>query len=285
MNWSGYLFATLMAVVPLAWAQAPAIVYPGTSPDDLRVNYYLRLLDLALKKSGGPYQLQPAGQAMVSPRVVQQMENNGAIDVTWSPTSPDLEQRLLPVRIPIDKGVLGWRLLLIKKSDRARFAQIHSRYQLQALAAGLQRDWSDTTILRANSLPVVPAGLYQPMFQMLAGDRFQYFPRSVIEIWDEERQHAHLGLEVEPHLALHYPVQTYFFVSKHNPALARRLERGLRLAIKDGSFDALFQQSNGDFIRRARLGSRTVFELHNPLYAPAKAGGLHLSTETIGTDD
>ena len=293
MRWPGYIFAALLAAAPTAQAQAqpPAIIYPGTTADDLRVNYYLRLLDLVLKKSGGPYRLQPTGQYMVSPRVLQQMETTGSIDVTWSPTTPELEQRLIPIRIPIDKGVLGWRLLLIKKSDRARFAKIQTQRQLQTLAAGQQRDWGDTAILRANGLHVVAAGLYQPMFQMLASDRFQYFPRGVIEVWDEERQNAHLGLEVEPHLALHYPVQTYYFVSKRNPALAQRIERGLLIAIKDGSFDALFEQCNGEFIRRAKLGNRTVFELSNPLMEAAPAqrsarpGGLHLSTAPISSED
>jgi hypothetical protein len=289
MNWSGYLFAALLATAPLASAQTPAITYPGTEPDDLRTNYYVRVLDLALRKSGGPYRLQPAGQAMVSPRVMQQMEAGGPIDVSWWPTRPELERRLLPVRIPIDKGVLGWRLLLIKKSDRARFAQIHSRQQLQTVAAGLQRDWADTAILRANGLRVVPAALYRPMFQMLASDRFQYFPRSVIEVWDEERKHADLDLEVEPHLALHYPVRTYFFVSRSNPALAQRIERGLRIAIRDGSFDVLFERCNGEYIKRARLGSRTVLELRDPVsdgeLPPAKPGGLHLSTAPLVSDD
>ena len=291
MNWSGCLFAALLAAAPLAQAQGPVIVYPGTDPGDLRVNYYLKLLDLALKKSGGPYQLKAVGQAMVSPRIVQQMENGGAIDVTWAPTDPNLERRLLPVFIPVDKGVLGWRLLLIKKSDHARFAQIHTQRQLQTLSAGLQRDWVDATILRANGLRVVPAGLYRPMFKMLASDRFQYFPRGVIEVWNEEKQNAHLDLEVEPHLALHYPVQTYFFVSKRNPALAQRIERGLRIAIKDGSFDALFEQCNGEFIRRARFETRTIFELRNPVSGTlttqwqGKTGGLHLSTAPISSED
>jgi len=289
MNWLRALFAALLlAAAPLTLGQSATIVYyPGTDADDMRVDYYLRLLKLVLQKSGGNYQLQPTGQAMVPPRVVQQMESKGAVDVLWSPTNPDLEQRLLPIRIPIDKGVLGWRLLLIKKSDRERFARIHTLGQLQAMEAGQQRDWIDTGILRANGIPVVSAGLYKPMFQMLASGRFQYFPRGMAEIWDEAAQNAHLDLEVEPHLALHYPLQTYFFVSRHNPALARRIEQGLQRAIQDGSFDALFEQCNGKFIRRAHLGSRTVFELRNPepSAAPYKPSGLHLSTAPLAPAD
>jgi hypothetical protein len=291
MKWSGLVCVALLATAPLALAQPVVAIYPSTEQDDLRGNYYVRLLDLALKKSAGRYQLQPSKQYMVSPRVVQQMIDGTGVNVTWAPTSAELEQSLLAVRIPLDKGVLGWRLLLIKKADRARFAAVHTQRQLSKLSAGQQRDWSDTVVLRANGLPVVAAGLYQPMFQMLASDRFQYFPRGVGEVWDEAKQNAHLDLEVEPHLALHYPVQTYFFVSRHNPALARRIELGLRAAMRDGSFEALFEQCNGDAIRRARLSSRTVIELRNPLETPLagdttrKRGGLYLSTAPINSED
>jgi ABC-type amino acid transport substrate-binding protein len=266
MNWWGSMLLALLAVMPPALAQPDTIVYPGSAaPTDRRPGYYVGVLELALKKSGEPYRLQASGQAMVSPRVAQQIEDHDGINVSWWPATPDLEQHLLPIRIPIDKGMLGWRLLLIRKTDRERYAGISTLPQLRALSAGQQRDWSDATILRANGLPVVPAALYQPMFQMLASGRFDYFPRGVGEIWNEAQQHGALGLEVEPHLALHYPVQTYFFVNKQDTALAQRIERGLRAAIKDGSFDALFEQYNGDSIRRARLNSRTVFELRNPL--------------------
>jgi hypothetical protein len=100
---------------------------------------------------------------------------------------------------------------------------------------------------------------------MLAAGRFQYFPRGIAEIWHEAKANADLGLEVEQHVALHYPAYTYFFVSKTNPALARRIEQGLRTAIKDGSFDKLFDQYNGEAMKQAHLEHRVVFELTNPL--------------------
>lgn len=284
------LAATLLAAAPLAAAQADTITYPGSpASSDGRIGYYVALLDLVLRKAGEPFRLKASGQDMVAPRAVQLIEDRDGIDVCWWPATPELEQRLLPVRIPIDKEMLGWRLLLIRKTDRERFAAINTLPQLRALSAGQQRDWGDAIILRANGFKVVDAAVYQPMFQMLASGRFHYFPRGVGEIWNEAEQHAGLGLEIEPHLALHYPVQTYFFVNKQDTALAQRIERGLRASIKDGSFDALFEQYNGEFIRRAHLGSRTVFELRNPLgdapLSRSGKGGLHLSTQPISSED
>jgi hypothetical protein len=53
-------------------------------------------------------------------------------------------------------------------------------------------------------------------------------------------QHGREGLAELPGLALQYRQPVYFFVGRHRPELAERLERGLALAAADGSFDALF---------------------------------------------
>jgi hypothetical protein len=265
----GIVFALSVLIVPgmpSVLAGALEVAYPGTrTPADKRVDYYVKLLDLALRKSGIQYSLHPNETPMVSPRVIQKLETNDGIDVTWGPTTHELEQRLTPIRIPLDKGILGWRLFLIKARDRQLFEDVHSLAQMKQYAAGLQRYWSDTEILRANSLKVVDTTHYESLFDMLAADRFQYFPRGVAEIWSEQEAHANLGLEIEQHLALHYPTYTFFFVGKSNAALAHAIEQGLRIAIKDGSFDRLFEQYNGESIRRAHLNTRTVFELNNPL--------------------
>jgi len=251
---------------PAARADPLEIAYPGTRTSiDKRVDYYVKLLDLALSKTGVQYALHPNETPMVSPRVMQKMETNDGIDVTWGPTTREQEQRLLPIRIPIDKGILGWRLFLIKKQDRHLFEDIHSLEQLKSVSAGLQRYWSDTEILRANGMKVVDTTHYEALFDMLAADRFHYFPRGVGEIWDEQKSHADQGLEVEQHLALHYPAYTYFFVSKKNAKLGGLIEQGLHASMKDGSFDKLFEQYNGEAIKRAHLNTRTVFELKNPL--------------------
>ncbi len=273
------------ALLPLAWVGMTAalaapleVVYPGhVSAKDNRVDYYLKLLDLALSKSGVDYTLRPNPVPMVPARVMQIMEANQGVDVTWGPTTRELEQRLLPIRIPLDKGILGWRLFLIKPRDRHAFAQIYSLQQLKAFSAGQQRYWSDTDILRANGMKVVDSTGYISLFEMLAADRFQYFPRGVAEIWNEQMNHTDLGLEVEQHLALHYPAYTYFFVRNDNTQLAGLIEQGLRAAIKDGSFDKLFDQYNGAAVKRAHLDARTVFELSNPLVPDATPPQPHAS--------
>jgi hypothetical protein len=257
----------LAPCLPTAFAEPVRMIYysAAATPADNRSDYYLTLLELALHKTGIRYELRANHTGMPLKRAMRNVGANGGIDVFWGPTTREKEENYLPIRVPIDKGILGWRLCLVRARDRHLFADTHSLEQLQLYSAGLQRDWSDTTIFRANGLKVVGAEAYETMFDMLAADRFQYFPRGIVEIWNEAKSHAKLDLEIEPHLALHYPVYTYFFVSENNAPLAQLIERGLRAAIADGSFDKLFERFNGAAIKRAHLGSRTVLELSNPL--------------------
>ncbi len=241
------------------------ITYPGPAESaDTRAGYYVSLIDLAMSKTGVRYKLKPFTVITAGTRALQLLQVGKDINLTWSPTTKELEELSAPVYIPLDKGILGWRIFLINRRDREKFAGIRTLKELSQYSAGQQRDWGDVQILRANGLKVVDTSLYETMFQMLSVNRFQYFPRGIGEIWGEARRGAKFDIEVEQTLALHYPSQTYFFVSKKNPVLHDLIERGLRAAIKDGSFDRLFERFNGEAIRRANLDKRIVFELTLP---------------------
>ncbi len=268
------LFSLLGA--PEILAAHLSIAYPGEQglATDKRDNYYIALLDLALTKAGVQYELKPYAHPMVRARLWKQLEADDGVNVDWGPVTPEIERRMLPIRISLDKGLLGWRLFLINARDRPLFEHIQTLDQLKSLVAAQQTDWPDTVVLRDNGLKVIGVSDFQNLHRMLVAGRFQYFPRGVGEIWREKQVYSTLGLEVESHLALHYTALTYFFVSKKNQTLAKVIEQGLLAAIKDGSFEKLFEQYNGAAIRMADLSSRTVFELHNPLMPGAASQEL-----------
>ncbi|WP_342119324.1 substrate-binding periplasmic protein [Pseudoduganella sp. OTU4001] len=264
---SSLLVLSLALPVPLLARPAPelAVVYPGPRSDnDKRAGYYHRLLRMALEQSGARFTLRANPMPMVGARVVQEMTGGQGINITWLPTSRELERLLIPVRVPLDKGILGWRVFLIRKDDQARFSAIRSLDQLRKLSAGLQRDWLDTEIMRANGMNVTTSPTYEGLFQMLAAGRFDYFPRGIGEIWREAELYKELGLVVEQRLALHYPFPNYFFVSPGEPQLAAALSRGLEVLERNGSMARLFDEYNGDSIRRAQTDARRVFELKMP---------------------
>lgn len=238
---------------------------------DTRYAYRTALLKLALEKTtatDGPYLLKPCQDAeqLATARGLILVEK-GTADVFSLATTAQLEQRFIPVRIDIMRGILGYRIFLINRERAATFRSVSSLDQLrQRFVAGFGAAWPDLAILEAGGLRVEPVDVYESLFPMLALKRFDYFPRGINEAWEElhSKGRNYPQLTVEEHLALYYPMTVYFFVSKHNPGLAKRLERGLKLALADGSFKALFMQAHGDDIRKSRLSERQTFRLKNP---------------------
>lgn len=263
-------FLALLAGAPLL-ARAKSshlVVYPPPESElDERSAYRIELLRLALGKR---YRLQPGELVMQQGRALRYIEEQQGIDVFWSMTSKQREQQLLPIRIPIDRGLLGWRLLLIRKSDEARFAQIESVAQLAALHGAQGHDWPDLDILRGAGLDIYPSPHYESLFNMLERGRIDYVPRSVSEIGVELARHNNNGqFAIAPRLALHYPAAEYFFVHRQRAELARQIEAGLRRALADGSFDALFRQYHAESIKQADLASRHILQLPNLLLPAA----------------
>lgn len=242
---------------------------PETGPDT-RARYPLSLLEAALKKSGRPYKIKLFSLPMLQGRALLRLENREGIDVLSTMTSIERETRLRAIRIPIDKGMLGWRLLMIRSADAERFAAVRTLDELRQLVAGQGSDWPDAQILRANGFTVHGTSNYEALFNMLDKKRFDFFPRGATEIWREIELYRP-RLMVEPTIVLRYPSAIYFFVRKSDPALAADIEHGLQKMIADGSFDRLFQEHFGDMIARSNLKGRRIFDLHNPTIPPMPA--------------
>lgn len=258
-------FALVLSSASQAGTAVQRIVYPQ---QDAGYQYPVILLDLALRKSGMAYTLQAHDTPMLQGRAIKQLAAGQDIRIVWSMTSTEREAELLPIRIPIDKGLLGWRVFLVHESSAGKFAAVRSLPALAKFEAGQGHDWPDTDILRANGLPVQGVMGFNNLFGMLEKGRFDYFPRSIMEVWGEQKLHADKHLVVEQNLILHYPTAFYYFVNKTDTVLARAVERGLRAAIQDGSFDALFNKTYGDVVQRSKLGQRMRLELRNPMLPP-----------------
>src|SRR3954462_2578181 len=72
---------------------------------DRRYDYALQLLQLGLSKSGGDYRIQMAEFPMNQERQVVEIEAGRTLDVGPIPSSAEREERLLPIRIPVNKGI------------------------------------------------------------------------------------------------------------------------------------------------------------------------------------
>lgn len=250
-----------------AHASGLRVIYPRPeSTLDPRADYPLALLRIAMRHSGTSYQLQPAAVTMQQDRSLRELANGTGLDVVWSVATRERDRELLPIRIPIDRGLIGWRVLLIRADQQPRMDTVHTLTDLGRLHAGQGHDWPDLAVLRANGLPTVASPTYEGLFVMLQKGRIDYVPRSIAEITPELAKHPGMHLAIEKHLLLHYPSALYFYVNKRNTALAKALTLGLERAIADGSMQALFKQTYGMLDAELHLRHRRRLELSNPLF-------------------
>lgn len=254
-----------------ARAARERLVYPMHDAERVPVWTYLQsVMKLAVERSGSDYEIVESRVPMSQARVVRELaEATGRLDLAWTMTSIEREQQMLPVRVPVDRGLIGCRIALVRPPDLHRWRGLRTLAQLARYVAGQGQDWPDTAILRANGLRVHDVSRHEALFELLRMGRIDYFPRAVFELDDELASPLGHGLAVEPHLLLRYPAASYLFVRADRPRLAAELQRGLEAAVADGSLARLFQQRFGDVIRRHRLARRQVLRLENPLLPAA----------------
>lgn len=248
---------------------AETIRYPAIEDSgDHRSSYAIALLELALKKAGSSARLKSTSSRVSKSRALHLLESGLEVDVLWTMTSIEREKRFLPIRIPIYKGLGSYRLLLIRAEDQPRFSALKDKAALKQLMMSQVHDWVDTQVLHHNKFKVLDASNYHSLFQMLVHKRVDAVPRSVLEIAAEQQQFAQQGLQIETDWLLHYPGAVYFFVSNKSTELAAEIEKGLRIALLDGSFGLLFQKHFVPHIKKMNLPARRRVELDNPFLPP-----------------
>lgn len=241
---------------------------------DIKVNYpssgsgeyELTLLKLALSKLNSHHSVSLVDEAGATQARVIERVRSGEIDLMWAATNKELESSLLPIRIPLYKGLLGYRVLLIEKNAQEKFNVIADGNDLKNIQFGQGKTWTDTDILKANGLQVITATKYESLFYMLDGGRFDAFPRGIQEPWSELERFNTLSLKVDDKLLFVYKMPLYFFTRKENSALATNLEQAFYQAIADGSFDTVFWNSPlvQEVLKKSNLKQRRVFYLDNP---------------------
>jgi len=257
------------AAMPLAvQAAARRLRIPRVSPKaELQRSYPAVLLGEALAAAGMPVALEPTAELIPQNRALQELGAQRRLDVVWTMTSVEREQQALPVRVPIFKGLFGCRLLLATPAVAERMRGVQTLNDLRQFSMVQGHEWPDAGILQANGIRVVISTSFEAMFEQLRLGRVDAFPRSVEEVWWELERHGQ-GLVIVPNLCLHYPAVVYYFVAPQDTELAQAIELGLQRLRANGALDRLFLKHHGDDLARARLATRKVIELRNPLLPP-----------------
>ena len=230
-------------------------------------DYFTTLLIMALNASKADNEVIDivfSERDYAQARWINMLQHDKSNFVIWTMTDKEREKQLRPIRVPLFKGLFGYRVLLIRKQDQARFDKVKSLNDLGQLLGGQGTHWPDTPILQANGLRTTTAETTELLFRMLNARRFDYFPRGISEAWFELLQRDEPDLVVEENLLLYYPAAIYFFVNKENEALAQRIEKGMEILIDNGKFDQFFYNHPRFSSGMEKLKNRRIIYLQNP---------------------
>lgn len=251
----------LLLLPTLKTIASTPVVVPGIERED----YFISMLELALSyHPDKQYQVEFIDYDVPKLRAFRLIESKQGIDLIAAGATNARQKTLRSIKIPLLKGLFGWRAALVHRDNLNLLHNAKTDAQFKRLTAGQLLTWSDVKILESNGIKVVKGAHYRGLFSMLSKHRFDYFPRSILEVKSEYRENRHLDLAIEPNILLHYPTAYYFYVNQQNIELAEDLRIGLELAISDGKFEALFQQNFGQIIQSFKIQNRRVIELHNP---------------------
>ena len=263
------LFASFPAHGEAQTASPPA---SDVAPLELRIavlsdghaNYFIRLLEESLQLIHQPYHIHYVKD--IPARRMWWMMGNGDINLIYGMRTKDKDskQQIVPVRNGLTNGLIGQRVLLIRRADTEVFAHVQSVDDLKrtGLIAGFGAGWGDTKVWKGAGLPLYEhTAPWSTVYAMVAaGNRHvDYLPRGVIEVLDEARVHPELV--VEQHLLMDYPADFGFYLASSAASYRPIIERALREAEASGLKARLIDEAFGADIKALGLDRRLHLHL------------------------
>lgn len=237
-----FYFSTFFSCASLANEAGVELRIPNPrSAFDISHDYYTNLITKAFKKGSSEHSAPRLIQTfpMQQGRAFNELKRGENIDLFWMGTDRYKERQLTAVKIPLERGLMGFRRFIIHRDNQALFDSLSSLEELSQLTACQGTHWPDRKILEHAGLRVEASPVYEHHFDKLSAKRCDYFPRGfhegIAEI--EQRKHLYPDLMLYEKIVLYYPFTVYAFFSEKYKALAKQLEDGLHQMIADGSFE------------------------------------------------
>lgn len=273
-----FLLSLLLPVSALAAVENKAAIKPVTialwngNKTQSRQAYEREILEVALRateKTHGPWELKedktdyPAAEDEANVFRAKGFDIFGTVAGNQKLAK---EQKIL-VPLPLMKGLLGYRILIIRAADKEKFAHISSAKQLQSLRLGIPATWADAELFRQNGYQVVEKGSFDDLFTRLENNEFDYVSFGANEVAGVFAQRAAQSgkLIVDSSLLVYYPFPLVFYVNPANQTLAMRVTQGLQTISGNGELDAIFNRYFGADLKALNLPGRTKITLKNPL--------------------
>lgn len=245
-------------------------IMPPRSIDDSNHKYFYHLLKEIIKNI--PKQTQDIKiiqtLRMEQGRAFIQLKRKQHIDIHWAGTSLKREEEFIPIKIPLIKGLLGYRVFIIHKDKLEIFNKIKTFKELQKLTACQGTHWPDTKILENSKIKVIKNTNFELLFLQLSKGRCDYFPRGVNEAYVDmkARENKYPELILYDKIILYYPFPMYFFVNKENKKLANKIKKGLEVMVDNGTLTEYIKnhENTKHLFPLNNWRNVTTFKLYNP---------------------
>lgn len=230
-------------------------------------NYTMSILRASLEATYddyGPYTLRYADREMMRSRTFNEMREGLLVNVADTPITEHWSDDLIRIPIPVQRGILSYRLFLVTEDNKDLLASVKTVKNLKPIPQGTGSQWAITEVLRHHDFLITEAMTKKSLMNMLAAKRFAIYGRGINEIFDEVKRYkeTHPNIVVDQHIALYTYLPTYFHVSPKNPRIAERIEVGMGIINSNGIYQTIFMQHHEQAINNAKLHDRTILVLN-----------------------
>ena len=242
-------------------AKEKIVVY-NRNVDDAFVNEHIRnVLELS-KEQFGEYEIILSDD-FEGARAFAEL-SKGNIDIVVAAPSKKRESLGNMVYVPLDRGLLGFRLCLVHK-DAPEYSRISTPAQFtqRKLTVGIGSNWPDRAIFEENGFTVVTSPVRGVLFGMLENKRFDCFSRSINEIDAELSRNIDKPFKVDENLVFIYPNSQFIFVNPKNESVFNRVSYGMGSALENNSYYEIFDKYYDDVLQNNHIYERKLVLMSN----------------------
>ncbi len=245
--------------------------------------YAVDLLKFIVEVSGEEAELVPFVDSGSQTRRQLQMMR-GSYDVDWFGATEEIESRVVPIRYPILRGLLGHRVFITNRETYSVINRAMPFSELKTFGLIQGQGWGDIVILANSGFKKISVTAdYDNIFRMIQSNRASLFPRSIVEPYGELSSRCSLdrsnrctdkNMMVDDKLLLVYKLPMFFFISPHRQDLVKMFNS----AFENHYDEFLVFFRNYPLVKDAlsKLENRSVFRINENNF---------LSEETNRIDD
>ena len=203
--------------------------------------------------------------------------SSGQTHIDMMPATPArlrlVEQgKLRVIPVPLDRGLLGWRINLLLESQRDKLAKVRTVSQLARFSMGQNVGWMDVEIYRTAGIPTKEVKLWSngEFAEQMEAGFLDLFPLGLEETLNYFLPHfrkRYPQLTVDPYLLVRYPWFRFVWVAPgpETDALYAALQAGFDKIVADGTFLRVWGQHRQPPDARI-FRERAIIDIPNPFY-------------------